>query len=191
MLSNITRYLNRPVFVSIPTLFNDGVCRPQKLLDVELNGLWLQSEKLTGRLLSREAQHLAQATYRSQHGHHVHQSAAYSPGGPSGTGNPNHNNAVTVALKGHPSDITTQHGRATAVQRLRNHGVSGLFSGADEVGPVSIDVSGEGSLPPSPNQSFEDVEAFYSMLAADAPGFQSGEDVFRCAAPSGSRASTI
>jgi hypothetical protein len=51
---NITRHLNKTVFVSIPSLFADGVCRPYQLLGVELNGLWLQSEELTRRLLPRE-----------------------------------------------------------------------------------------------------------------------------------------
>jgi hypothetical protein len=54
MLPNIARYLNKTVFVSIPALFEDGVCRPYKLLGAELNGLWLQSEELTRRLLPRE-----------------------------------------------------------------------------------------------------------------------------------------
>jgi hypothetical protein len=48
---NITRYLNKTVFVSIPALFEDGACRPFKLLGVEIYGLWLQSDELTQRLL--------------------------------------------------------------------------------------------------------------------------------------------
>jgi RHS repeat-associated protein len=119
----------------------------------------------------------SEGTYRSQGGHHVHQSASYSPGGPSETGNPNHADAVTVALEGHSTDILSQHGRATAVQRLLNRAARGRFSGEAQVGPVRIEVSGDGTLPPTPNQSFEDVKAFYSMSAAEAPGFQSGEDV--------------
>ena len=121
---------------------------------------------------------VSEGTYKSQGGHHVHQSASYSPGGPSGTGNPNHADAVTVALEGHSTDLSSQHGRATAATRLINRGALGRFSGKAEVGPMSIGVSGEGTLPPTPNnQSFEDVKAFFSMSAADAPGYQSGEDV--------------
>jgi hypothetical protein len=59
MNPNITRYLNKTVFVSIPALFGDGVCRPYKLLGAELNGLWLQSEELTRRLLPDDARDLA------------------------------------------------------------------------------------------------------------------------------------
>ena len=54
MRPSITRYLNKTVFVSIPTLFDDGACRPFQLLGAEINGLWLQSEELTCRLLPRE-----------------------------------------------------------------------------------------------------------------------------------------
>jgi RHS repeat-associated protein len=133
-------------------------------------------ESLASEPLSSEPP-VSEGTYRSQGGHHVHQSASYSQGGPSETGNPNHADAVTVALEGHSTDLSSQHGRATAVQRLLNRAVRGRFSGEAEVGPVSIEVSGEGNLPPTPNQSFEDVKAFYSMSAADAPGYQSGEDV--------------
>ncbi len=45
--------------VSIPTLFNDGACRPFTLLGVEMNGLWLQSDELTGRLLPGDKEGLA------------------------------------------------------------------------------------------------------------------------------------
>jgi hypothetical protein len=56
---NVTRYLNNTVFVSIPAIFEDGACRAYKLLGVELNGLWLQSDELTERLLPREHEDLA------------------------------------------------------------------------------------------------------------------------------------
>jgi hypothetical protein len=59
MSPNITRYVNKTIFVSIPTLFEDGTCRPYKLLGAELNGLWLQSDELTQRLLSDDQQDLA------------------------------------------------------------------------------------------------------------------------------------
>jgi hypothetical protein len=37
MLINRGRYLNKIVFVSIPTLFEDGPCRPFKLVGAELH----------------------------------------------------------------------------------------------------------------------------------------------------------
>lgn len=59
MALNVTRYLNNTVFVSIPIIFEDGACRPYQLLGVELNGLWLQSDELTERLLPRDHEDLA------------------------------------------------------------------------------------------------------------------------------------
>ncbi|MFT4066305.1 SpvB/TcaC N-terminal domain-containing protein [Paraburkholderia sp.] len=118
----------------------------------------------------------ATGTYRSTAGHHVHQSASYSSGGPSATGNPNHNSAICIDVQG------DEHTNATAVQRTLNRAVNGRFSGevgigGDPAAPnVTIEVTGDGTLAPTPNQSFEDVKAFYSLRAADAPGFQTGED---------------
>jgi hypothetical protein len=51
MTFNLTRYLNKLVFVSIPALFEDGLARPYRLKGAELSGLWLQSDELTRRLL--------------------------------------------------------------------------------------------------------------------------------------------
>jgi hypothetical protein len=59
---NVTHYLNHTVFVSIPAIFEDGACRAYKLLGVELNGLWLQSDELTERLLPRDHEQLASYT---------------------------------------------------------------------------------------------------------------------------------
>jgi hypothetical protein len=59
---NVTRYLDSTVFVSIPAIFDDGACRAYKLLGVELNGLWLQSDELTERLLPRDHEYLASYT---------------------------------------------------------------------------------------------------------------------------------
>ena len=56
---NVTRYLNKTVFVSIPAIFEDRACRAYKLLGVELNGLWLQSDQLTERLLPRDYEDIA------------------------------------------------------------------------------------------------------------------------------------
>ena len=55
MTPNLARYIDKTVFVSIPVLFDDAVCRPYELLGGELNGLSLQSEELTQRLLPDEA----------------------------------------------------------------------------------------------------------------------------------------
>lgn len=61
MTPSLAQYCNRTVLVSIPALFEDGFCRSYKLIGAELNGLWLQSEELTKRLLSNETpQRLAQ-----------------------------------------------------------------------------------------------------------------------------------
>ena len=59
MVPNIKRYLNMTVFVSIPILFEDGNCRAFKLVGTEANGLWLQSDGLSHRLLPDDKQDLA------------------------------------------------------------------------------------------------------------------------------------
>jgi hypothetical protein len=59
MLPSLSRYLNKRILVSIPTLFEDGTVRPYTLLGAEMNGLWLQSEELTDRLLRDEGRELA------------------------------------------------------------------------------------------------------------------------------------
>jgi hypothetical protein len=56
---NISRHINKTVYVSIPALFQDGACRPYRLLGAELNGLWLQSADLTKRLLADDKENLA------------------------------------------------------------------------------------------------------------------------------------
>jgi hypothetical protein len=55
MPPNLARYLNKTVLVSIPALFDDGLCRPYTLVGAELTGLWLQSEELADRLLPDES----------------------------------------------------------------------------------------------------------------------------------------
>ena len=54
MTPKVTQFLNRTVLVSIPGLFDGGACRPFKLLGIEAQGLWLQSEELSRRLLAKE-----------------------------------------------------------------------------------------------------------------------------------------
>jgi hypothetical protein len=59
MPPNLARYLNKTLFVSIPALFEDGAVRPYTLIGAELNGLWLQSEALSDRLLKEHGRDLA------------------------------------------------------------------------------------------------------------------------------------
>jgi hypothetical protein len=59
MTPNLIRYLNKTLFISIPSLFEDGVARPFTLLGADLNGLWLQSVELIDRLLRDEGRDLA------------------------------------------------------------------------------------------------------------------------------------
>lgn len=55
----LTRYLNQAIFVSIPVLFDDGTAHLYTLLGVEPNGLWLQSDHLSERLLGDDGHPLA------------------------------------------------------------------------------------------------------------------------------------
>lgn len=59
MTPKVGRFLGQTILVSIPALFGDAVCRPYRLLGLELVGLWLQSEDLSARLLPEEARDLA------------------------------------------------------------------------------------------------------------------------------------
>ena len=59
MAPNLARYVNKTIYVSIPVLFEDCVCRPYRLLAADLIGLWLQSEDLARRLTPDDAGHLA------------------------------------------------------------------------------------------------------------------------------------
>ena len=61
MTPKIGHFLGRTVLVSIPALFGDGVCRPYKLLGLELHGLWLQSDELNQRLLTDKTRDFAEA----------------------------------------------------------------------------------------------------------------------------------
>ena len=42
MASNLGRLMNKTIFVSINGLYDDAICRPYKLVGIELVGLWLQ-----------------------------------------------------------------------------------------------------------------------------------------------------
>ena len=50
MTLRLSHSTNRNILLSIPSLFEDGKCRPFKLLAAELHGLWLESDALTERL---------------------------------------------------------------------------------------------------------------------------------------------
>ena len=62
MTLRLDRYLNKDILVSIPALFDDGACRPYRLLGTELNGLWLHSEDLIQRVLREDKFAYATAT---------------------------------------------------------------------------------------------------------------------------------
>lgn len=59
MTPNLSRCINKSVFVSLPTLFDDGMCRAFTLRGIELTGLWLQSDELTKRLVPEHRSDLA------------------------------------------------------------------------------------------------------------------------------------
>jgi hypothetical protein len=61
MMINISQYINQTIMVSIPVLFEDGKCRPFKLLSVDMIGLWLESDELATRLLGDQCQNYASA----------------------------------------------------------------------------------------------------------------------------------
>lgn len=46
----LSHYVNKPVLVSIPSLFTDGLSRTCTLIGIESAGLWLKSEDLTKTL---------------------------------------------------------------------------------------------------------------------------------------------
>ena len=51
MPPKLRQYLNRPIMVSIPALFEDGRCHAYILHAIEEDGLWLSSDELVARLL--------------------------------------------------------------------------------------------------------------------------------------------
>jgi hypothetical protein len=52
MASNLGRLINKTIFVSINGVSDDGICRPYKLVGIELVGLWLQGADLTNRFIA-------------------------------------------------------------------------------------------------------------------------------------------
>ena len=61
MSPNLAQLINRTILVSVPAHFGDGACRSYVLLGVEPQGLWLQSEEATTRLLTPETKAYAAA----------------------------------------------------------------------------------------------------------------------------------
>ena len=109
-----------------------------------------------------EAPHVG--PYRQVRGHHIHQSGAYATGGASARNNPNHA-AASAIQQIVPGFTHAQHDRASAVQR----GVNRAAHGADvdeRAGLVRVRTSGTGTLAPTPTPGFEDLKAYYALLAA-------------------------
>ena len=102
--------------------------------------------------------------YRRVRGHHIHQSGAYAAGGTSARNNLNH--AAAIATQQNVPGFThAQHDRASAVQR----GVNRAAHGADvdeRAGRVRVRTSGIGTLALTPTPGFEDLKAYYALLAA-------------------------
>ena len=105
--------------------------------------------------------------YDPNEGHHVHQSASYSPGGPSATTNPNHDAAIAV-----DTGSAAQHRLGDSVQRRLNRAIQGLDYSDAAPNPVQIQPSGNGTLAPTPNPYFEDVKGYYSLRAIQPPGIE-------------------
>lgn len=102
--------------------------------------------------------------YRRVRGHHIHQSGAYARSGASARNNPNH--AAAIAIQQNVPGFThAQHDRASAVQRNVNRAAHG--ADVDErAGRVRVRTSGTGTLAPTPTPGFEDLKAYYALLAA-------------------------
>lgn len=108
--------------------------------------------------------------YRQVRGHHIHQSGAYATGGASARGNPNHRAAIAIE-QNVPGFTHAQHDRASAVQRGANRAAHG--ADVDErAGRVRVRTFGTGTLAPTPTPGFEDLKAYYALLAAGQPSQQ-------------------
>jgi hypothetical protein len=101
--------------------------------------------------------------YRRVRGHHIHQSGSYGRGDARRT-NPNHQAAVAIQ-QGVRGFTEAQHQRASAVQRHLNRGYRG-HDLRERAGGVTVAATGHGQLPPTPNQGFEDLKAYYALRAA-------------------------
>ncbi|MGC0327214.1 RHS repeat-associated protein [Streptomyces sp. SAI-170] len=132
------------------------------------------------------------APYRDIGGHHIHQSAANSPAGQtSRTGNPNHGDALAIE-QGVPGFTEADHNLASALQRNANRAMWGKEITDQPIGPVTITASGEGTAVGTPSPFFEDVKAFFALVAAGRSPEQSLVDVLRSRAQiDASGASTV
>lgn len=59
MANKLFHHLNRAVYVSIPSLFDDGNPRRYRLVAIDDAGLWLENEELLERLVRTDARHAA------------------------------------------------------------------------------------------------------------------------------------
>ncbi|WP_187426872.1 putative Ig domain-containing protein [Nitrosomonas communis] len=100
--------------------------------------------------------------YSDVAGHHIHQSASFSPG--RARLNPNHNSAITIE-QGVPSFTNAQHDLASTAQRNINRAYRGETINQPNVGSLQIEATGNGTLL-FPNIAFEDIKAFYALRAA-------------------------
>jgi hypothetical protein len=106
--------------------------------------------------------------YRDVAGHHIHQSASFSPG--RAIHNPNHRAAIAIE-QGVPSFTEAQHNLASAAQRNINRAYRGETINQPNVGTLQIEATGGGTLV-IPSIAFEDIKAFYALRAA---GFSPAE----------------
>ncbi|MFJ4617145.1 SpvB/TcaC N-terminal domain-containing protein [Streptomyces sp. NPDC088812] len=119
------------------------------------------------------------APYKQIGGHHIHQSAANSPAGQiSRTGNPNHGDALAIE-QGVPGFTEADHNLASALQRNANRAMWGKEITDEPIGPVTLTVGGEGTTLGSPSPYFEDIKAYFALVAAGRPPEQSLIDVLR------------
>ncbi|WP_445282331.1 RHS repeat-associated core domain-containing protein [Streptomyces sp. DSM 118148] len=119
------------------------------------------------------------APYKQIGGHHIHQSAANSPAGQtSRTGNPNHGDALAIE-QDVPGFSEADHNLASALQRNANRAMWGNEITDQPIGPVTITAAGEGTNLGSPSPFFEDVKAFFALIAAGRSPEQSLIDVLR------------
>lgn len=61
----LAQYFNKTILVCIPSLYDDGQPRPYKLVGIEPEGLWLESEELVSRLLPANTKHSPPETLRA------------------------------------------------------------------------------------------------------------------------------
>jgi hypothetical protein len=78
--------------------------------------------------------------------------------------NPNYNDALTVPFG--PDFTQAEHPLANAVQTNMNRAIRGETVNRPQIGDVAINALGDGSLAPAATPYFEDVKAYYSLMAA-------------------------